>query len=159
MLPINRLREYQAEVANQLLDSEGNKMFNYCNMIVDKPGLSNLLKDRTEGENSYLIAILPEYRLKGSEDNVKWVNVLSFFILNKTDYSEHDHDGFINIFVQTQVKAKAFVQKLLIDKSNHKGVFCGFLSFLDENSIAVNPVWNLNDCNGWQVDINLDSNL
>jgi hypothetical protein len=159
MLPINRLREYQAEISAQLLDADGNKIFNYTNMIVDKPGLSKLLKERTENDNTYLIAVLPEFRVKGVEDNLNWTNVLSFFILDKTDYSEHDHDGFIGIFTKTQTKAKAFVEKLIQDKSNHNGMFCSFLSLLDENSIAVNPVWNMDGCNGWVVDINLDSNF
>jgi hypothetical protein len=159
MLAINRLREYQAEVCAQLLDSEGKKLFNYTNMIIDKPGLSKLLKDRTEDDNTFLISVMPDFRLKGDEDNVKWENILSFFILDKTDYSEHDYDGFLDIFVSTQNKAQAFVKKLIADKSNHTGAFCGFLSSLNENSIAVNPVWNMDGCNGWQVDINLYSSF
>lgn len=157
MLPINRIREYQAEVKAQLKDEQDKPLFNYINMIIDKPNLSKLLKEREEEENTYLIAVLPEFRLKGSEDNTKWVNILSFFILNKTDYSEHDQDSFINIFVETQVKAKAFVDKLLFDKANHTGAMCDFLNLLDENSIAVNPVWMMDGCNGWVVEINLDT--
>jgi hypothetical protein len=158
MLPINRLLEYQAEVVRQLKDDQNKKLFNYTNMIVEKKGLSKLLQEREETENTYFISVLPEFRVKGDEDATKWVNVLSFFILDKTAYSEHDHDSFINIFATTQLKAKAFVDKLLEDKANHGGMFCGFLSFLDENSIAVNPVWHMDGCNGWVVDINLDSN-
>ncbi|MFA9191152.1 hypothetical protein AAGV28_07185 [Flavobacterium sp. FZUC8N2.13] len=158
MLPINRLKEYQAEVVAQLKDDQNKKLYNYTNMIVEKKGLSKLLQERLEEDNTYLISVLPEFRLKGEEDAAKWVNVLSFFILDKTAYSEHDHDSFINIFATTQIKAKAFVDKLLEDKSNHDGMFCGFLSYLDENSIAVNPVWHMDGCNGWVIDINLDSN-
>lgn len=157
MLPINRIREYQAEVKATLLDAEAKPIFNYINMIVDKPNLSVLLKERVEEENTYLIAVLPEFRFKGSEDNVKAVNILSFFILNKTDYSEHDHDGFIDIFVDTQAKAKAFVKRLLADKANFTGALCHFLNLLEESSIGVNPVWNMDGCNGWVIDINLDT--
>jgi hypothetical protein len=159
MLPLNRLREYQSEVAEVLRDEDNNKMFNYCNMLLDDKQLSKILEDREEGDNSFLIAIVPEFYMKGEEDKAKWENVLQFFILDKTDYSEFDHDNYINIFVQTQVKAKAFVDKLLEDKSNKDGMFCGFLSWLDENSIRVYPVWNKNSCNGWAVDINLDTPL
>lgn len=157
MLPINRIKEYQAEVKAALKDEQGNPLFNYSTMIIDKKNLSSILKERDEEENSYLIAVLPEFRLKGSEDNTKWVNILSFFILNKTDYSENDHDAYIDIFAKTQVKALAFVEKLLDDKANHTGAMCGFLNKLDENSISVNPVWNLDDCNGWVIEINLDT--
>lgn len=157
MLPLNRLREYQAEVAAQLFDTDGNKMFNYCDMVVDDSELSKILKERVPEDNTFLIAIVPQFIMKGAEDQAKWENVLMFFILDKTDYSEHDRDSYLNIFVQTQAKAQAFVEKLLEDKSNQDGMFCGFLSWLDENSIAVNPVWKKDGCNGWSVEINLDT--
>ena len=157
MLPLNRLREYQAEVSALLLDENNNKMFNYCDMVVDDSELSKILKERIEEDNTYLISVVPEFNMKGDEDQAKWENILQFFILDKTDYSEHDRDGYLNIFVTTQAKAQAFVEKLLEDKTNHDGMFCGFLSWLDENSIRVYPVWKKDGCNGWAVEINLDT--
>lgn len=157
MLPLNRLREYQAEVAAVLFDDQNNKMFNYCDMVVDDSELSKILEDRGEEDNTFLISIVPSFNMKGEEDKAKWENVLMFFILDKTDYSEHDRDGYLNIFVKTQAKAQVFVEKLLEDKTNLDGMFCGFLSWLDENSIVVNPVWKKNGCNGWSVEINLDT--
>lgn len=157
MLPINRLLEYQAEICAQLLDDEGNKLFNYYDMIIDDSELSKVLKERVEEDNTYLISVMPDFQMKGEEDNSKWENILQFFILDKTDYSEHDRDGFRNIFVQTQYKASRFVYKLLEDKANVDGIFCGFLSWLKEDSISVTPVWKKEQCNGWMVQINLDS--
>lgn len=157
MLPLNRLREYQAEVAAVLFDDQNNKMFNYCDMIVDDSELSKILEERVEEDNTFLISVVPSFYMKGEEDKAKWENVLMFFILDKTDYSEHDRDGYLNIFVKTQAKAQAFVEKLLEDKTNLDGMFCGFLSWLDENSIVVNPVWKKNGCNGWSIEINLDT--
>ena len=159
MLPINRLLEYQAEVCEMLRDENNNKYFNYSDMVVDDSELSKILKERVPEDNTFLISVMPEFNIKGQEDNAKWENILQFFILDKTDYSEHDRDSYRNIFVQTQIKAQAFVDKLLEDKSNHEGVFCGFLSWLDENSIRVSPVWKKDGCNGWTVEINLDSSL
>lgn len=159
MLPINRLREYQAEVCTLLLDDQGKKMFNFTDMVIDDTELSKFLKERVPEDNTFLISVMPDYEMKGEEDNSKWENILQFFILDKTDYSEHDHDAFLDIFVQTQIKAKAFVDKLLEDKANHEGVFCGFLSWLKENSISVRPVWKKDGCNGWTVEINLDSGV
>lgn len=159
MLPINRLREYQAEVCATLLDDEGKKLFNFADMIIDDSELSKLLKERVSEDNTFLIAVLPDFRMKGQEDNAKWENVLQFFILDKTDYSEHDRDSFLNIFVETQYKASRLIYKLLEDKANQDGVFCGFLSWLDESSISVSPVWKKDGCNGWTVEINLDSAL
>jgi hypothetical protein len=64
--------------------------------------------------------------------------MLQFFILDKTDYSEHDRDAFLNIFVK-----RKSTRALLInysDKTNSEGVFCGFI-LVKEDSISVKPVW------------------
>lgn len=159
MLPINRLKEYQAEVCASLLDADNNRLFKFTDMIIDESELANILKEREAEDNTFLISVMPDYMMKGVQDNEKWENILQFFILNKTDYSENDRDAFHNIFVQTQIKARAFVNKLLQDKANEDGVFCGFLSWLKEDSISVRPVWKMNGCNGWTVTINLDSSL
>jgi hypothetical protein len=159
MLPINRLREYQAEVCTVLLDEAGKKLFNFTDMIIDTTELSKVLKERVEEDNTFLISVMPDYDMNGEQDNSKWENMLQFFILDKTDYSEHDRDEFLNIFVKTQIKTRAFVDKLLEDKTNSEGIFCGFLSWLKEDSISVKPVWKMNECNGWTVTINLESSL
>jgi hypothetical protein len=157
MLPLNRLREYQAEVCAQLLDENGKKLFNFSDLIIEDTELSKLLKERVAEDNTFFIAVMPDFQMKGEEDNSKWENILAFFILDKTDYSEHDHDGYINIFVETQIKTQAFVDKLLEDKANRDGIFCNFLSWLDESSISVKPVVKKDGCNGWMVELNFDT--
>lgn len=159
MLPINRLLEYQAEVCASLLDENDNQMFNFTDMIIDDSELSKVLEERVEEHNTFLISVMPEFGIKGTEDNCKWENMLQFFILDKTNYSEHDRDSFRNIFVQTQTKTQAFITKLLEDKANVDGMFCGFLSWLKEDSIIVSPVWKKQGCNGWMIEINLESSL
>ena len=159
MLPINRIREYQAEVIASLVDDDDKKLFNFADLIVDDAELSQILKERTDEQNTFLIAVMPDYRVKGGEDNAQWENMLQFFVLNKTSYSDFDRDGYHNIFVETQIKAKAFIDKLLFDKANHTGNFCGFLNKLDESSIFVYPVKNKDGCNGWGIEINLDTAL
>lgn len=157
MLPINRLLEYMAECKASLKDVTNKTIFNYATIVIDDSELANILKDREEGENTFLIAVLPEFNMKGQEDNAEWQNILAFFILDKTDYSENDRDAYLNIFTSTQVKAQALVDKLLEDKSNHTGALCNFLNKLDENSISVKPVWKKNGCNGWMIELNLNS--
>lgn len=159
MLPINRLKEYQAETCEVLRDQNNEKLFNFSDMIIDNSELANILKERVPEDNTFLISVMPDYKINGEEDNAKWENSLQFFILDKTDYSEHDRESYHNIFVQTQIKAQAFVLKLLDDKANHEGVFCGFLSYLKEDSITVRPVWKMNGCNGWTIEINLETAL
>lgn len=159
MLAINRLLEYQAETCATLRDCNNKKYFGFTDMVIDDSELSKILKEREEGDNSMFISVMPEFHMKGQEDNAKWENVLQFFILDKTHYSEHDRDSFRGIFVQTQIKAQAFVNKLIEDKANREGVFCNFLTWLDESSIMVSPVWKKDGCNGWMIQLNFDSSL
>lgn len=148
-----------AECKAELMTNENQqkKMFNFTTLIVDDSELSKVLKERTEEDSTYLIGVMPEFAMKGEEDNSEWENILSFLVLDKTDYSEHDRDAYINIFATTQIKAKAFVDKLIDDKANHEGVFCNFLAKLDIGSITVKPVWKKESCNGWIIELNFDS--
>jgi len=85
------------------------------------------------------------------------ISLITYGISERSGSSEKSTKNFTNIFVQTQAKAQAFVDKLLEDKSNRDGVFCNFLSWLDENSIRVSPVWKMEQCNGWMVELNFDT--
>jgi hypothetical protein len=155
MLQINRIREYQVEIKNLLLEANGNPLFGYTTMVVDDSQLSKVLRERSESDNSMLISIVPDHVVTGDNDALLIQNAVSFFILNKTAYSEHDHDSFINIFSTTQQKALAFVKQLLKDKDRPRGSTCSFLSWLNPNSITIFPVWGKDGCNGWQIDFNL----
>lgn len=164
MLQINRLNEYLAECLATILsktefdkNGQAKQLFNYATIVVDDSELSNILKEREESDNSYLIAVMPEFNMKGEEDKAEWQNMLAFFILDKTDYSVHDRDSYINIFATTQIKANAFIDKLLSDKADHSSMFCNFLAKLDEDSITVKPVWKKQDCNGWIIEFNFTS--
>lgn len=159
MLEISKLRDYVSQVMASLKDENGNQLFNYTTVVLDNQELNMVLKERKSKENSFLIVVMPQFDLNGSEDNAKWDNSLMFFIMDKTDYSEIKREEYIDMFVNTQKKAKAFVDKLIEDKSNHSGMFCNFLTWLKESSISVKPVWKLSSCNGWSIELNLDSNL
>ena len=105
MLPLKRLIEYQAELVAVLVDDNNRKIFNYSAMVLDDSELASHLKERVESDNTFLISIVPEFHMRGEENATKWENVLAFFVLDKTDYSEQTKDSFINIFATTQVKA------------------------------------------------------
>lgn len=159
MLQINRIREYQVEVKNLLLDASNKPLFGYTTMVVDDSQLSRVLKERSESDNTMLISIVPDHVVTGSDDALLIQNAVSFFILDKTAYSEHDHDSFIDIFTSTQSKALAFVKQLLKDKDRPRGSSCSFLSWLKPNSITIFPIWGKDDCNGWQIDFTLLSSF
>jgi hypothetical protein len=114
-----------------------------------------MLKERVESENSFLIAVVPDFVLKGHDDAVEYSNALTFFILDKIDYSEKDNDAYIDVFARTQIKVHRFIEQLLKDKSNYSASYCNFLRQLNIQSVRVVPYWEHNDCNGWQIDFNV----
>lgn len=155
MILINRLLEFQAEVCEILRDENNHKIFGYSDMIIDDSELSKILKDRTKDQNTFLISVMPDGGLKGEENSLTCNNALSFFILDKTDYSEFDRDGYRNIFVSTQQKAQMFLNHIIQNKYNS----CGLLNGLKENSINYMPVWKKESCNGWMITLNIDTLL
>ena len=157
MLLLNKLIEYTDSCKTALVDDEGNTMFNFSDMVLDNDELSKILQERKKTENTFLIAIMPEHGMEGEEDNSKWKNMLMFMVLNKTDYSDLKRKEYLNEFASTQIKARAFVDKLLTDKANMDGMFCGFLSWLKEGSIRVYPVKQNQGCNGWAIEIDIDT--
>lgn len=159
MITIPELKAYLQTLGNECLNSDNSRMFNHIEMVVDDSEMANVLQDHEQGMNSLLVGVLPDFAVSGEENNAKWLNLCSFYVLDKTDYSEYDREGFHNIFAQTQLKAREVVYHLLEAKANHEGLFCGFLSWLNEDSISVNPVWRFSDCNGWVISFNFKSRL
>lgn len=151
MLTVNQLRQYSADVKEALPAIRRNEV------VVTQDELVKFLSDHTEEDNTLMISIVPGHGMDGNQDSARWVNATGFYFLEKTDYSEYDHEGFLDIFQRTQEVARAFVNKLLIDKADNSGLFCGFLAWLEEDSIRVDPVKALNGCNGWFVQIEMKS--
>nr|WP_317631403.1 hypothetical protein [uncultured Flavobacterium sp.] len=159
MLFLNRLYEYSAEIKAQLLDEEGNPIFDYQDSVIDDSELSKILKDKIKTGQSVLVSVCPDHTVIGGEDNSKFTNHLIFFVLEKTNYNDTDRDQFKQIFVRTQMRVYKLIQKFLEDKSEGSGAFCNILKQLTENSINVTPVWKKEQCNGWMITLNFDTNF
>ncbi|WP_116787617.1 hypothetical protein [Flavobacterium psychrotrophum] len=123
--------------------------------VVTAEELAKLLNDHSEEQNILMLCLWPYKKMTGAEDRAMWSNTMGFFFLTKTDYSEFDREGLLQIFDSTELTAKRFVEKLLSDKADNASIFCNALSFLDENSISVDPVKALNGCNGHYVEFTL----
>lgn len=151
MLTVIRLKEYTAEIVASIAE------LNSGYTCVTRDELTKFMKDHNTEKNQLLLTILPEHNIVGSEDNVMWENALGMYVFEKTDYSEHDHDSYLNIFANTQATAKKLVDKLFDDKANHTGALCNFLQRLEESSIIVSPVKGVNGCNGYYIGITFDT--
>ena len=153
MLKVSDLQNYTNQIKEELPE------INSAYLAVTKENLTKFMQSHTKQMNILMVSLVPEHDMGGSADSAKWENTVGFYFLEKTDYSQHDHEGYIAIFTRTQLVAEKFVKKLIEDKADNKGLFCGFLAWLDENAITVSPVAALNQCNGWYVQIMMKSNV
>lgn len=150
MIPVNRLREFLLECKNSITS------INFTQLVVDDSELVKFLNDKEDTDNTFLIAVMPQFNVIGNEDRAKWDNQLMFLILDKsTDKNFEDYDAYLDMFADTQAVTSEFVELLLGQKVGDNGEFCGLMNELKEDSIVVTPVWRKAQCNGWQVQIDL----
>lgn len=123
--------------------------------VVTSEELAKILSDHTEEQNILMLCLWPYKKMSGNQDSAMWVNVMGFFFLTKTDYSEHDREGLLQVFDGTELAARKFVEKLLSDKSDNTGIFCNALAWMEESSISIDPVKALNGCNGHYVEFTM----
>jgi hypothetical protein len=59
------------------------KAFQFCGSNVDDAELSQILKERTDEQNTFLIAVMPDYRVKKMQRIMHNGKICcSFFVLN-----------------------------------------------------------------------------
>lgn len=149
MLTVNRLREFVAEAVASLDELQVGKV------VVTKEEISRFMKEHSEEENMLLIGIIPEHDVVGSEDAWETENDLGFYILEKTDYSEYDHDSYLDVFSRTQEAASQFVSFILEQSNNIDSSICGlFANFGNKINIPITPIKGLSGCNGYFIGIN-----
>lgn len=154
MLKINRLREFVAEAVASLDELQVGKV------VVTKDEISRFMKEHSEEENMLLIAIVPEHNISGAEDAWESENDLGFYILEKTDYSEHDHDSYLDIFARTQEAAEKFVSFILEQSDNEYSTLCGlFQNFGNNVNLPISPVKGLSGCNGYFIGLNFNTSF
>lgn len=151
MLKINRLREFLAETKETITG------INFAELVIDDSQFIKFLKERKESDNCFLIGVVPQFPLTGSEDSYKWNNQLQFFILKKrSDRSSHD-ELMLNMQT-TQTLVNEFVELLLGNNVGEAGTFCGLSNQLSPGSLLVYPVWEKAQCDGWTIEIDLLTN-
>lgn len=153
ILEVGHLREYTA--AMQASIEEINSSY----VAVTADDLSKLMNDHGAEMNTLLLSLIPDHDVTGEPEAAQWENTVGFYLLEKTTYSDITYSERLDIFARTQRVAVKVVNKLLEDKYNNTGLFCGFLAFLVEKSVTVSPVVGLNGCNGYYIQFALLSNL
>ena len=151
MLKINRLREFCAEAQAVIKDIRSAKV------VITKDEVARFMREHSDEDNYLLLAIVPEHDLAGTEDANRWQNDLGFYILKKTDYSEHDHDSYIDIFSDVQLVTEELVDLILNHSDENQSVFCDLFGSKDKVVINVSPVKGLASCNGYFIGLRFDS--
>ena len=151
MLSVNKLLEFIAE-AKATIPS-----INRAEMVVDDSELTRFLESHRPSDNTFLIAVLPQFSTIGGEDGIKMNNMLQFFILDKSTTKNLKHDEYLNMFATTQQTAIDFLMMIL--EAKQESDFCGIWAELRESGIEIQPVWRKADCNGWVINIELLNNI
>ncbi|MFP9100914.1 hypothetical protein ACLI09_17850 [Flavobacterium sp. RHBU_24] len=115
--------------------------------------LSQIVKDHKKTDNMLLLSLVPHHDVEGDQHDAQYRNVCGFFLLEKTDYKE-GQEKYLEIFERTQQAAADLVARMREDKDSGGGIFCNFLSGLDESSISIDPIKMQDGCNGHYVAVN-----
>src|SRR5690554_4409116 len=151
MLTVNRLREFVAEAVASIDAIKSGKV------VVTKEEISRFMREHDRTDNTLLIGIVPEHDITGTIDNLKMENSLGFYLLDKTDYSDNDQDGFLDIFAKVQETAHELVAFIIDQNENGSSSVCGLFQYLDDVSFPITPIKGLEGCNGYFVGVSFDS--
>lgn len=121
-------------------------------IVVVKSQLTKFLNSHKKNQNLLLLGILPDFSGKGNDaDSFKLNCITQFYVLKKTTFSEVDYDELNEIYDETYIVLEKIVKKMLQDS-----LACSELRFLNTNSIKLEPVFNMDSCNGWKLMLNFD---
>ncbi len=152
MIDINFLKGY-AERLKEAVAS-----INFNQLIVDDSQLVNFLEERSTSDKHLLFMVLPDFTNTGTTlDNIKKQTDTFILVLQKTSYSDIDHDEFLDIMQKTLESAQAIETKMINDKLDYSDAGCLYMKQLNVGSIRITPVWGLSGCNGWSIEFNFDS--
>lgn len=108
-------------------------------------------------DDVYLIALLPGARpVTDDEDNVRFMNNLSFMVIRKLDQRAGDVE-YEEAFAISQTAAMQLV-RFIIEKRQQFPAHCIFRYF-DLSTLQILPVENFHETNGWDVSISLKTSF
>lgn len=147
MNPITWLKQYTQELQEQISG------LNKWRCVVDDSQLIHFLSEHQQSDNNILMSVIPDFGTRARDiDNAMLTPSTAFYVLKKTDYSSHNHDEFLDIFIETFDQCQDIVTKMLNDATQG----CEVIRYLKPESITITPVWGKASCNGWVINVNLD---
>lgn len=147
MNAVTIIKDYTAEMHTAIAG------LNLHKVVIDDSQMTKLLSEMSADDNCMLLGVIPDLSNRDADpDEFQPVTTTAFMILKKTDYSDHNHDEFLEIFEETFALAKAVMVKMLKDATEG----CGNMFYLEANSILMTPTWNKNGCHGWTINYQLN---
>lgn len=121
--------------------------------VVDDSMLVNSLAEVMKEDNILLIGAMPTFGTTGrNADSWNSTTLGLIFILEKTDYSDHDNESFIDLFDRTYQAADA-VRRELLNRASCG--CCPELGGLVLESLRLEPEWRKGGCNGWSLEFEI----
>ena len=146
MSPIE-LKELLAEIKAEVT------AINKTKGVVSDGQLISKLDEISKDDNQILIGVLPSYGSNGENvDNVRETTICQLMVVEKVSYSDLDEDEFWAVFERAYQSIK-LVREIIIRKAGEECL--PYLANIDVNSLDINPIWGLSDCNGYSFDFDI----
>lgn len=150
MNAVTEIRQYTKEVQETIAG------LNLHKVVIDDSQMTKVLSEMSPDHNCLLLGVIPDLsNYDANPDAFQPSTTTAFMILKKTDYSDHNHDEFLQIFEDTFEIARAVLAKMIGDATEG----CSLLRYLDANTVLMTPIWNKNGCHGWTINFQLDMPL
>ncbi|MEI6865783.1 hypothetical protein [Flavicella sp.] len=149
MLLITDYRDYIDSIAERI------PQFQLQKVVMDDSQITKFVGECKSNDKYILFGIIPKHKPVGDLSTLKSADYFSILILNKVDRSKMTHDDFLEKLEQSQLVTKKVFDLLLSDHVDQKT--CSILKDLDFGSIDINPIWKLAGCDGYQIDLKIDT--
>ena len=84
-------------------------------------------------------------------------NPTSLLVLKKVVRSNQNQSIFLDTIAEAQAVAKKVIDKLIEDFSAEES--CAFTRDLELSNLAAKPIWGLNSCDGYEIELSYKTDL
>jgi len=152
MITIDQLQQFLNQATESINGINKNFLF------IDDSHLASVLKDVAETDNALLLGIIPSHDIAGSNlFTAKSQDFLLFMVVNKRD-KRLGYEQQMQLLTKAQAIARLFLL-FLIEKSTAEDQPCNMFSELDLNSVSIDPVWDLAQCDGYAIEIKTQTKI
>ncbi|NCP91133.1 MAG: hypothetical protein GW827_13040 [Flavobacteriales bacterium] len=144
MLRVNDFRNYITEIKNAIPEITNSET------VMDDSQLSKFLQEQAS-ETYIILGVIPKHNLLGTVDSLSSKDRVAILVLKKIVRSDHTHSDFLDTIDEAQQVTKKVIDKILADFADEDN--CGFLRYLIPAETDVEPVWALNSCDGYEIDL------